>query len=86
MENEGKKYVWEGAIPLQIHLHDSEVTTLPPPSPALSYCLNGLTSCYCLRIMFLYWYGDHLAVSINSGDRHCPTEVFCLLCRKSDAL
>nr|GEW79016.1 autophagy protein 5 [Tanacetum cinerariifolium]GEW79791.1 autophagy protein 5 [Tanacetum cinerariifolium]GEW97961.1 autophagy protein 5 [Tanacetum cinerariifolium] len=35
MEKEGQKYVWEGAIPLQIHLHDSEVTTLPPPSPAL---------------------------------------------------
>ncbi|XP_076951404.1 autophagy protein 5-like [Bidens hawaiensis] len=32
---EGEKWVWEGAIPLQIHLHDSEVTTLPPPSPAL---------------------------------------------------
>lgn len=32
---EAQKYVWEGAIPLQIHLHDSEVTTLPPPSPAL---------------------------------------------------
>ncbi|PSS00272.1 Autophagy protein isoform 2 [Actinidia chinensis var. chinensis] len=30
-----QKYVWEGAIPLQIHLHESEVTTLPPPSPAL---------------------------------------------------
>ncbi|GAA0175589.1 membrane trafficking regulatory protein [Lithospermum erythrorhizon] len=32
---EAQKYVWEGAIPLQIHLHDSEVTTLPPPSTAL---------------------------------------------------
>ncbi|GMP32385.1 hypothetical protein CsSME_00006167 [Camellia sinensis var. sinensis] len=32
---EAQKYVWEGAIPLQIHLHDSEVTTLPPPPPAL---------------------------------------------------
>lgn len=32
---EAQKYVWEGAIPLQIHLHDSEVTTLPPPSPAM---------------------------------------------------
>lgn len=32
---DAKKYVWEGAIPLQIHLHDSEVTTLPPPPPAL---------------------------------------------------
>ncbi|KAL3525085.1 hypothetical protein ACH5RR_013457 [Cinchona calisaya] len=32
---EAQKYVWEGAIPLQIHLHHSEVTTLPPPPPAL---------------------------------------------------
>ncbi|KAL2504064.1 Autophagy protein 5 [Abeliophyllum distichum] len=32
---EAQKFVWEGAIPLQIHLHDSEVTTLPNPSPAL---------------------------------------------------
>ncbi|XP_059297179.1 autophagy protein 5 [Lycium ferocissimum] len=35
MESEAKKYIWEGAIPLQIHLHQSEVTTLPPPQPAL---------------------------------------------------
>ncbi|WOL13406.1 autophagy-related protein [Canna indica] len=32
---EAVKYVWEGAIPLQVHLHESEVTTLPPPPPAL---------------------------------------------------
>ncbi|XP_008804849.1 autophagy protein 5 isoform X3 [Phoenix dactylifera] len=32
---EAVKYVWEGAIPLQIHLHESEVTTLPPPPPIL---------------------------------------------------
>lgn len=32
---EAQKYVWEGAIPLQIHLHESEVTTLPRPPPAL---------------------------------------------------
>ncbi|XP_075089818.1 autophagy protein 5 isoform X1 [Nicotiana tabacum] len=32
---EAQKYVWEGAIPLQIHLHESEVTTLPSPPPAL---------------------------------------------------
>ncbi|KAK9284648.1 hypothetical protein L1049_023824 [Liquidambar formosana] len=32
---EAQRYVWEGAIPLQIHLHESEVTTLPPPPPAL---------------------------------------------------
>ncbi|XP_051147337.1 autophagy protein 5 [Andrographis paniculata] len=32
---EAQRYVWRGAIPLQIHLHDSEVTTLPPPPPAL---------------------------------------------------
>ncbi|PKA60639.1 Autophagy protein 5 [Apostasia shenzhenica] len=32
---EAVKYVWHGAIPLQIHLHESEVTTLPPPPPIL---------------------------------------------------
>ncbi|XP_022759391.1 autophagy protein 5 isoform X5 [Durio zibethinus] len=32
---EAQKYVWDGAIPLQIHLHESQVTTLPPPPPAL---------------------------------------------------
>ncbi|XP_028800582.1 autophagy protein 5 [Neltuma alba] len=32
---DAQKYVWDGAIPLQIHLHESEVTTLPPPPPAL---------------------------------------------------
>lgn len=32
---EALKYLWEGAIPLQIQLHESEVTTLPPPPPAL---------------------------------------------------
>lgn len=35
MGREAQKYAWEGAIPLQIHLHESEVTTLPHPSPAL---------------------------------------------------
>ncbi|XP_071701771.1 autophagy protein 5-like isoform X2 [Rutidosis leptorrhynchoides] len=35
MEKGAQQYVWEGAIPLQVHLHESEVTTLPPPSPAL---------------------------------------------------
>ncbi|KAJ4706828.1 Autophagy protein 5 [Melia azedarach] len=35
MHMEAQKYVWEGAIPLQIHLHESEVTTLPPPPPTL---------------------------------------------------
>lgn len=32
---EAQKFVWKGAIPLQIHLHESEVTTVPPPPPAL---------------------------------------------------
>ncbi|KAI5648190.1 hypothetical protein M9H77_34195 [Catharanthus roseus] len=32
---EAQKYVWQGAVPLQIHLHESEVTTVPPPPPAL---------------------------------------------------
>ncbi|KAE9596114.1 hypothetical protein Lalb_Chr17g0345871 [Lupinus albus] len=33
--SEAHKFVWEGSIPLQIHLHQSEITTLPPPPPAL---------------------------------------------------
>ncbi|XP_057726453.1 autophagy protein 5 [Arachis stenosperma] len=33
--SEAHKLVWEGSVPLLIHLHDSEVTTLPPPPPAL---------------------------------------------------
>ncbi|KAH7669364.1 autophagy-related protein 5 [Dioscorea alata] len=32
---EALRFIWGGAIPLQIHLHESEVTTLPPPPPAL---------------------------------------------------
>lgn len=35
MANEAVKYVWEGAIPLQIHLHKSEVASHPAPPPAL---------------------------------------------------
>ncbi|KAI4340741.1 hypothetical protein MLD38_025550 [Melastoma candidum] len=30
---DAQQLVWRGAIPLQIHLHESEVTTLPPPPP-----------------------------------------------------
>ncbi|KAK7300630.1 hypothetical protein RJT34_11478 [Clitoria ternatea] len=30
-----QKYVWKGAIPLEIHLDESEVTTLPAPPPAI---------------------------------------------------
>ncbi|KAH0470001.1 hypothetical protein IEQ34_001559 [Dendrobium chrysotoxum] len=36
---EAVRLVWEGAIPLQIHLHESEVTTLPPPPPVLVFGL-----------------------------------------------
>jgi len=35
MANEAVKFVWEGAIPLQIHLHKSEVASHPAPPPAL---------------------------------------------------
>ncbi|XP_024023807.1 autophagy protein 5 isoform X1 [Morus notabilis] len=35
MNKEARNFVWEGAIPLQIHLHESQVTTVPPPPPAL---------------------------------------------------
>lgn len=49
MHMEARKYVWEGAIPLQIHLHESEVTTLPPPPPAL--VISPLT----LFLFLIYW-------------------------------
>lgn len=35
MAKEAVKYVWEGAIPLQIHLHKSDVASHPAPPPAL---------------------------------------------------
>ncbi|KAM5576656.1 autophagy protein 5 [Rosa sericea] len=35
MDMEAQSFLWKGAIPLQIHLHESEVTTLPSPPPAL---------------------------------------------------
>ncbi|KAK9088914.1 hypothetical protein Scep_027996 [Stephania cephalantha] len=33
--SEAQKLVWEGTIPLEIRLHESEITTHPPPPPAL---------------------------------------------------
>ncbi|XP_050159018.1 autophagy protein 5-like isoform X1 [Malus sylvestris] len=35
MDMEAQRFVWDGAIPLQIHLHESDVATLPAPPPAL---------------------------------------------------
>ncbi|PRQ48070.1 hypothetical protein RchiOBHm_Chr2g0106631 [Rosa chinensis] len=35
MDMEAQNFLWKGAIPLQIHLHESKVTTLPSPPPAL---------------------------------------------------
>eukprot|EP00250_Pteridium_aquilinum_P035144 c8702_g1_i1 orf=331-1443(-) len=32
---EERKLVWKGGIPLQLQLHNSEVTTVPPPLPSL---------------------------------------------------
>jgi autophagy-related protein 5 len=32
---EAARRVWGGAVPLQVHLHDADVTTLPPPPPFL---------------------------------------------------
>lgn len=42
MANEAVKFVWEGAIPLQIHLHKSEVASHPAPPPALVTTLPEL--------------------------------------------
>lgn len=32
---EARKQVWSGAVPLQLHLHPSEVSGSSPPSPFL---------------------------------------------------
>ena len=49
---EAQKYVWEGAIPLQIHLHESEVTTLPTPPPALVNSYSSTTNFLNLLLFF----------------------------------
>lgn len=51
---EAQKYVWEGAIPLQIHLHESEVTTLPHPSPALVTPLSFSLSVIPLQYLSIF--------------------------------
>ena len=50
---EAQKYVWEGAIPLQIHLHESEVTTLPTPPPALVNSYSSTTN-FLNLLLFLF--------------------------------
>ncbi|KAJ3693936.1 hypothetical protein LUZ60_009416 [Juncus effusus] len=34
--SEATKYIWKGSIPLQIQLHESEITSLPSPPPLLT--------------------------------------------------
>lgn len=51
---EAQQLVWKGAIPLQIHLHESEVTTLPPPPPFLvsvPHLFFPLFSCLVLSLL-----------------------------------
>lgn len=48
MANEAVNFVWEGAIPLQIHLHKSEVASHPAPPPAL------VTHSLLLRAFFFF--------------------------------
>lgn len=59
MEKEGTealKYVWKGAIPLQIHLHDSEVTTLPSPPPVL-VCYSSSFFIFIIIIIDFFFIG-----------------------------
>lgn len=51
---EAQKYIWEGAIPLQIHLHESEVTTLPPPPPAMVLLFYNLANAFNFFIIAIY--------------------------------
>ncbi|KAG0502168.1 hypothetical protein HPP92_002240 [Vanilla planifolia] len=46
LSEQAMRYVWEGAIPLQIFLHESEVTTLPPPPPVMEYSNWGFLISY----------------------------------------
>lgn len=70
--SEAQKYVWEGAIPLQIHLHESEVTTLPSPPPALvlSFSIFALFYYYtkysCAWVWFLMNQIFESVIGINS--------------------
>jgi hypothetical protein len=42
---EAARRVWDGAVPLQVHLHDADVTSLPPPPPFLvPFPLTALSS------------------------------------------
>ena len=76
---EAQKYVWEGAIPLQVHLHDSEVTTLPTPPPLLVRFLHPLLSIFLLLISF--WLGNFgLYVAILSryhDNQSILSYIFC---------
>ncbi|KAL6848366.1 hypothetical protein ACP4OV_021660 [Aristida adscensionis] len=41
---EAARRVWAGAVPLQVHLHDADVTALPPPPPFLVLPLSLLAT------------------------------------------
>ena len=61
MNMEAQRFVWEGAIPLQIHLHESEVTTLPSPPPALVWNIS-LSLSLLFRILRGGWVCHDLLV------------------------
>lgn len=58
------KYIWEGAIPLQIHLHESEVTTVPPPPPAM------VILCFSPSAALSLFELSDFRLSISSTDEH----------------
>lgn len=67
MANEAVKYVWEGAIPLQIHLHKSDVASHPAPPPALVIILLLDTSSFFLMVWVLEISGVWCWIMIEFG-------------------
>lgn len=56
---EALKFIWEGAIPLQIHLHESEVTTVPPPPPAMVILYSSFAA------LLIFWYHQWMLMNYD---------------------
>lgn len=79
---EAQKLVWGGAIPLQIHLHDSEITALSP-SPPLLVCPFFYTDLFIFFLDFsfhaCYCSIDLWLMFLSCGARvECGGSLFCL--------
>lgn len=53
---EAIKLVWDGAIPLQIRLHESEITTLPSPPPIMVTIFDDQSLTLTLTLIALLFF------------------------------